>query len=94
MISNQTWTRFSHEPLAGVKWMWMRGWSASQLSRWGFVGGVVVHDQVQLDVGVGAGQVLEKTRNSWWRCCCVHSPVTFAVATSRAANRVAVPWRT
>jgi len=58
------------------------------------VGGVVVHDQVQLAVGVGPGDVLAEGQELLVRCRALHSPVTFPVAISNAANKVVVPCRT
>ena len=61
MMPNQTSTRFSHDPEVGVKWTWMlrvRGQPGLDLRV--LVGGVVVHDQMQLLVGVGAGDVPEE----------------------------------
>ena len=58
------------------------------------VGAVVIEHEVNLDVGVALGDHLENARNSWWRCRAYTRPVTVPVATSKAANRVAVPWRT
>ena len=61
MIPNQTSTRFSHDPEVGVKWTWILGLAASQVRiSSAFVGGVVVHHQVQLAVGVAAGHMLEE----------------------------------
>ena len=57
MMPNQTSTRFSHDPEVGVKWTWILGLPASQAADLdAFVGGVVVHHQVQLAVGVGCGR--------------------------------------
>lgn len=60
MVPNQTSIRFSHEPEVGVKRMWIRGWVARQAFTPGLVGRVVVHHQVQLDLGMGAGDMLEE----------------------------------
>jgi len=58
------------------------------------VRGAVVHHQVQLLVGVGAGHLLEERRNSWWRCRGWQRAVTVPVAMFNAANNVVVPCRT
>ena len=67
MIENQTSTRFSQDPEVGVKWTWKRGFRGQPLVHLGvFVGGVVVHDQVDLGavagVGVGPGQVFQEAQ--------------------------------
>jgi hypothetical protein len=58
------------------------------------VGGVVVQDQVHLQV-VGDGALIRrrKLRNSWWRWRCTE-PITLPVATSNAANKLVTPART
>jgi hypothetical protein len=38
--------------------------------------------------------VVEEARNSWCRCRFLHTPATFPVAISSAANKVVVPCRT
>jgi hypothetical protein len=38
--------------------------------------------------------VVEEARNPWCRCRFLHTPATFPVAISSAANKVAVPCRT
>ena len=58
------------------------------------VGGVVVHHQVQLDVGVGPGHVLEERQELLMPVLLLAQPVSFPVAISNAANKVVVPWRT
>jgi hypothetical protein len=59
-----------------------------------FVGGVVVHHQVQLTVRVRPGQVCEEGQELLVPVPVLHSPVTFPVAISNAANNVVVPCRT
>ena len=59
------------------------------------VGGVVVvHDQVQLDVGVGAGDVAQEDQEFLVAVPRTTVPVTSPVAMSSAANKVVVPCRT
>lgn len=59
-----------------------------------FVGGVVVHAQVQLALGVGAGDLLAKGQELLVSVCqLTRRAVTLPVAISKAANRVVVPWR-
>src|SRR6476660_9251885 len=61
MMPNQTSTRFSQDPEVGVKWTWIRGFAASHAFTFGpLVGGVVVHHQMQILVGIGPGQVFEE----------------------------------
>ena len=61
MMPNQTSTRFSQEPEVGVKWTRIRGLAASQCFDLGpFVGGVVVHHQMQLARRVGPGHMFEE----------------------------------
>jgi len=43
--------------------------------------------------GTSLSILRRKLRNSWCRCLGLHSAITAPVATSRAANRVVVPWR-
>ena len=57
------------------------------------VGGVVVHDQMQLLVGVAAGEVAEKDQELLVRCRGFQQPVTSPVAISSAANSMVVPRR-
>ena len=47
MIPNQGSTRFSRAAAARVEWMWMRGFAASRSRTSPFVGGLVVHHEVQ-----------------------------------------------
>jgi hypothetical protein len=62
MIPNQISTRFIHDAEVGVKCTWTRGLAVSQ-SRIStpFVRGVVVHHQVQLALGVGAGNLAKES---------------------------------
>ena len=95
MIPNQTSTRFSQDPEVGVKWTWIRGLSASQALTFGvLVGGVVVHHQMQLAVGVGPGDLLEERQELLVPVPLLAHPVTLPVAISSAANNVVVPCRT
>ena len=79
-----------------MKCRWNRGWAASQaLDRRGLVGGVVVADQVDVQVGghllVELGQELPELGGA---VPAVQRPITLPVATSNAANRLVMPWRT
>ena len=68
---------------------WVRGQPVADLDA--LVRGVVVHHQVQLDVGIGAGHVLEEGEELLVAVPLLHNPVTFPVAISNAANKVVVP---
>ena len=58
------------------------------------VGGVVVHDQMQLLVGVGAGDMPEEDEELLVSVSVLAEPGDRPVATSSAANKVVVPCRT
>ena len=96
MIPNQISTRLSQDPEVGVKWMWMRGFRRQP----GFdlrvlVGGVVVHDQVQLLVGVAAGEVPARHHHLVRRTRDRHGPGhqdDQCVTPSPTGGRVQ-PWR-
>jgi hypothetical protein len=60
MIEKKTSTRFSQDPEVGVKCRVIRGCRASQAHRGVFVGGVLVHHQVQSPARVGLGDLFEE----------------------------------
>jgi hypothetical protein len=63
MMPNQSSTRFIHDADVGVKCTCTRGFASSQVQNLGpLVGGVVVHHEVQLSVGVGAGDLFEEAQ--------------------------------
>lgn len=51
VMENHTWTRLSQDAEAGVKWTWKRGCQPS-LDLRDSVGGVVVHHQVEVLIGI------------------------------------------
>ncbi len=55
------------------------------------MGGVVVHHQVQLAVGVGAGHMLQERQELLMSVPVLAEPGDLPVAISKAANSVAVP---
>jgi hypothetical protein len=59
-----------------------------------FVRGVVVGDDVQLDPGVCLRDELEEVQELGVGVSLVAGVGDFPVATSSAANRLVVPWRT
>ena len=67
MIEKKHSTRLSQLQLVGVKWMCTRGLRASQAWTVGCLWvGVVVTHHVQLDPGVGLGDLLEKGQELLW----------------------------
>ena len=92
---NQRSTRLSHDDEVGVKWRWNRGCLSSHADVVVLVGGVVVQDQVDLQVlghlavdGLEEFQTIPDAGAE-----AVHCPMIMPVSTSSAANRVVVPWR-
>ncbi len=60
----------------------------------GLVGRVIVHDQVNVEIGGHIGfDPIEEAAESVARWRGEHSPMTRPVATSSAANKLVVPWR-
>jgi hypothetical protein len=56
---------FIKEAEAGVKWTWTRGLATSQSGKLNaLVRGVVVHHQMQLPVGAGAGDLAQEPQMS------------------------------
>ena len=89
-------TRLSQDDEVGVKCRWKRGCCASHAFTVGMlVGGVVVDDQVQVEVGRRAlvddaeepDELLVPVPLGMQR------PITVPSSTLRAANSVVVPWR-
>jgi hypothetical protein len=54
---------------------------------------VVQHDVNVFPLGTLASIWLRKRMNSWWRCFCMHCPMTEPFRTLSAANKVVVPLR-
>jgi hypothetical protein len=90
MIPNQTSTRFSHDPEVGVKRTWILGSAASQLriSTRLFVGGVVVHHQVQLAVGAAAGHMLQERQELLTSVPVLREPGDVPGGDARASDNV------
>ena len=59
----------------------------------GLVGVEIVEDDVNGRVGVSGDDIIMKSRNSMRRRRVLCAAVTLPVATSKAANKVLVPWR-
>ena len=64
------------------------------LYRRGLVSGIVVDDQMKIEIGGVCGSIsLRKRRNSRWRWRGRHVPMTLPSSMFSAANRVVVPLR-
>ena len=58
------------------------------------VAAIIVEDHMDQLAGRDVAlEAVEKTRNSWWRCRCMHWPTIVPSSTLSAANKVVVPWR-